>query len=239
MKYLDLTFTDPASNLACDEALLELSEAGDNGEVLRVWEPANYFVVVGYSNKVSAEVDVAACRAQGIPILRRFSGGGAVVQGPGCVNYALVLDNERPGMMPDVAESYRLVLKRHQRLLRELLATAVQIEGVSDLAISALKISGNALHRKRRFSLFHGTFLVNFDFSLIASCLPMPSRQPEYRQSRSHQSFLTNLHVDAARIRRALRDEWRARDVFERIPQQRIRELVASRYAHDEWNFKF
>ena len=60
MKYLDLTFSDPASNLACDEALLELCENGEENGILRVWEPDNYFVVLGYSNKVAREVNVAA-----------------------------------------------------------------------------------------------------------------------------------------------------------------------------------
>ena len=48
MKYLDLTFADPAHNLACDEALIDFCEANPGGEeVLRVWEPTNYFVVLG------------------------------------------------------------------------------------------------------------------------------------------------------------------------------------------------
>ena len=97
MKYLDLTFADPKHNLACDEALGDNFEAADGGEVLRLWEPADHFVVLGYSNRIAVEVNVGACEVRGIPILRRFSGGGAVVQGPGCLNYTLVLGNERPG----------------------------------------------------------------------------------------------------------------------------------------------
>ena len=48
-------------------------------------------MVVGYANQVEVEVNVPACTARGIPILRRCSGGGTVVQGPGCLNYAVVL----------------------------------------------------------------------------------------------------------------------------------------------------
>ena len=58
MKYLDLTFADPASNLACDEALLELFESTPcDGALLRLWEPQNYFIVLGHSNRVSDEVN--------------------------------------------------------------------------------------------------------------------------------------------------------------------------------------
>src|SRR5436190_1549788 len=95
MNLLDLTLPTPAENLACDEALLDAFEAAGGDGVLRFWEPAEPFVVVGYSNQVAQEVDVAACDAAGIPVLRRCSGGGTVVQGPGCLNYALVLNIEQ------------------------------------------------------------------------------------------------------------------------------------------------
>ena len=91
LELLDLTLPTPAENLACDEALLDAAEVGERGEALRFWESPEHFVVVGYANKVATEVNVAACEARGIPILRRCSGGGTVVQGPGCLNYALVL----------------------------------------------------------------------------------------------------------------------------------------------------
>src|SRR5688500_17483756 len=92
MKYLDMTLPTAAENLACDEALLDFCEETGGPEMLRVWEPTEYFVVVGYANKVELEVNSENCRAKQISILRRCSGGGAIVQGPGCLNYSLVLD---------------------------------------------------------------------------------------------------------------------------------------------------
>ena len=61
VNYFDLTLPTPQENLACDEALLDGCEAG-GPEVLRFWEPRKHFVVVGYSNRVEREVNVAACR---------------------------------------------------------------------------------------------------------------------------------------------------------------------------------
>src|SRR5919108_1780875 len=150
MHYLDLVFADPARNLACDEAILDFCEfnAGDQ-EILRLWEPANYFIVVGYSNRTSLEVDIDACKTRAIPIFRRFSGGGAVLQGPGCLNYTLVIKNERPGYLGDVPNAYRRVLQRHRGIFQGLISEAVQIEGISDLAVAGQKFSGNAQHRKR------------------------------------------------------------------------------------------
>ena len=113
MKYIELTFADPASNLACDEALLELCEKNEEDGLLRIWEPERYFVVSGYSNKIASEVKVAACQAKGVPLFRRFSGGGTVLQGPGCLNYSLAVNNERLGIPADLTASYRFVLDRH------------------------------------------------------------------------------------------------------------------------------
>ena len=239
MKYLDLSFANPRRDLACDEALGDIAEAADGGEVLRLWEPANYFVVVGYSNRVAAEVNVAACERRGIPILKRFSGGGAVLQGPGCLNYTLVIRNERPGSFGDIGQSYSRVLERHRRVFEKLLSQPVQIEGTGDLAIAGWKFSGNAQHRKHRYAVFHGTFLLNFDLSLVEACLPTPSRQPRYRQSRSHESFLRNLFIDCGPVRRALREAWQADDPYVRVPEERIVALMETRYARADWHNKF
>jgi lipoate-protein ligase A len=74
MRYLGLTLPTPEENLALDEALLVAAEAG-GGEVLRVWEWPRPAVVLGSGGKLTEEVDVSACRADGVPVLRRSSGG--------------------------------------------------------------------------------------------------------------------------------------------------------------------
>lgn len=239
MKYLDLCFADPERNLACDEALGENFEAVDGGQVLRLWEPVAYFVVLGYSNRVTAEVNVAGCARNKIPILRRFSGGGAVLQGPGCLNYTLVLRNERTGSFGDIGQSYHRVLEPHRERIAHLTSERVEIQGTSDLAIAGRKISGNSQHRKQRSTVFHGTFLLDFDLSLIEACLPMPSRPPAYRQNRSHESFLRNLRIDADQVRCALKEAWQADESYERVPNEKIEALMETRYGRAEWHNRF
>ena len=56
MKHFDQSFETPEENLACDEALLDLCEEGSGPELLRFWEPRNYFIVAGYSNKIQTEI---------------------------------------------------------------------------------------------------------------------------------------------------------------------------------------
>jgi lipoate---protein ligase len=239
VKYLDLTFPDPASNLACDEALLELCESSTGDGVLRVWEPENYFVVVGYSNRIVSEVNVTACEAKGIPIFRRFSGGGTVLQGPGCLNYSLAVKNERMGIPADLTDSYRFVLARHMKLSLSDPSEAVQIQGISDLALDGRKFSGNAQRRTRLCSLFHGTFLLRFAIPLIERYLRMPSKQPDYRHGRSHEAFLCNLNIAPHDAGRALKQAWGADETLHEIPVDRIKALVRERYSRDEWNLKY
>ena len=117
MKVLDLNLPSPAGNLACDEALLDAAESGASGELLRFWESPEYFVVVGYANKVSSEVNVAACETRGIPILRRCSGGGTVLQGPGCLNYALVLRISEDGPTRNISAANRFIMQRNRAAL--------------------------------------------------------------------------------------------------------------------------
>ena len=239
MKYLELTFADPASNLACDEALLEIFEAErlDDG-LLRVWQPENYFVVLGHSNRLHAEANAPACAAAGIPILRRVSGGGTVLQGPGCLNYSLILDG-RTHEVRNIASAFRYVLERHRQMIAALTGMAVCAAGVSDLTVAGRKFSGNAQYRKSRYALVHGTFLLNFDLSMIDRCLHLPTKQPDYRQNRPHSEFLTNLPLDPGRLRQGFRESWRAAKIFDGTPADRVKLLVTTRYGQEQWSNKF
>ena len=114
MRHLDLTLPSPAENLACDEALLDWCESGEGAECLRFWESPEPFVVVGYANKVATEVNVAACEARKIPILRRCSGGGTVVQGPGCLNYTLVLPITKDGPLHSIPVANQFIMRRNR-----------------------------------------------------------------------------------------------------------------------------
>ena len=239
MKYLDLTFDDPSANLACDEALMELLESeAVSPPCLRVWEPKNYFVVLGHANRLRSEANVEVCRENRVAILRRISGGGAVLQGPGCLNYSLFLDSQKRGL-GNITATFDYVLQRHCRLFQALCGAPAQIEGVSDLTLAGRKFSGNAQYRKSRIVLVHGTFLLNFDLQLVASCLPVPSKQPDYRRNRSHLEFIANLSLDSARVRQGLREIWQARELFRETPSARIEALVRERYGTASWSEKF
>lgn len=237
MKLLDLTLPTPAANLACDEALLDWCEAGHCEGLLRFWESPEYFVVLGYANRAVTEVNLAACQKSGIPVLRRCSGGGTVLQGPGCLNYSLVLRIE--GGLESITQTNCYVMDRNRAALLPIINGRIEIRGHTDLALDDLKFSGNAQRRRRQFLLFHGTFLLNFDLKLIGQLLKFPSRQPDYRVDRSHAQFLTPLPLDPHSIKVVLQKQWQADEPMTVIPIDAIDHLVRDRYSKDDWNMKW
>jgi lipoate-protein ligase A len=247
LNWLDHTFPTPEENLACDEALLDGCDERDGPEVLRFWESQEHFVVVGYSNRVEREVDVEACRELDIPILRRCSGGGAVLQGPGCLNYSLILRLDSHPALQTVTGTNRFIMERNRAALESLAPhfapgashLALSVRGHTDLAVEGRKLSGNAQRRKRHAVLFHGTFLLNADLDLVTRLLPMPSKQPDYRQGRSHKDFLENIAVDDESLHTALRSAWNGTVLLTELPHSEIQRLTTEKYAARAWNWKF
>jgi lipoate-protein ligase A len=239
MKYLELTFPTAEANLACDEALLDWCEAGAADEILRCWEASSPFVVLGHANQIVREADVQVCRDMGVPLLRRCTGGGAVVQGPGCLNYALILRIAQAAPLGSIPGTNRWVMERHCQLFRDILNADVRVRGHTDLAIGERKFSGNSQRRRRQWLLFHGTFLLTFDLPLMTRLLPMPSKEPVYRATRPHSDFLCNIGVPTEVVKSALRHAWQAPEELTDWPIRNVERLVAEKYSRREWNERF
>jgi lipoate-protein ligase A len=236
MYLLELTLPTPAENVALDEALLDAAEAGEiDGPVLRLWESVEPLVVIGRSSRVSEEVDLAACQAKNIKVIRRASGGAAVVVGPGCLMYSVVMPYAGREHLRLLDELHRDVLGALGRALQPL-APDVEHVGTCDLAIGGRKFSGNAVRCKRDHFLYHGTLLYNFDLTLIETLLLTPPRQPEYRAKRRHADFMRNLAVSRSDLEKAMVAAWQACQLLSVWPNQRTMELVSTRYSLESWN---
>ena len=208
MKTLDLTRPTAEENLAFDEDLLDQCQKTGGPELLRFWRPAQHFIVLGIGRSAEQDVRLDACRKRNIPVLRRCSGGGTVLQGPGCLNYSLILKIEPQGPLGTIARTNAFILERHQRLFERLLSRPVSVRGDTDLALGDRKFCGNAQRRKQGWLLFHGSILLDLDLHLLEELLPIPDRQPEYRNQRSHRDFLLNLARPAEEIQAAFARDW-------------------------------
>lgn len=244
MQRLLLTLPTPEANLALDEALLDRAEAaGPQAEFLRVWESLMPMVVVGRSSRVGQEVNQQACSDRGIPVLRRSSGGAAIVAGPGCLMYAVVLSYELRPQLRDIRQAHEFVLGRLAESLRPHVPSA-RAGGTSDLVMgdkgsAVRKFSGNSLRAKRTHFVYHGTLLYEFNLPLIATCLRMPPRQPDYRQSRNHADFVTNLPISRRVLEQVLIEAWPTTGDLADWPRDRVAQLVETRFSSDEWNFAY
>jgi len=261
MQRLYLTLPTPAENVALDEALLDWAEENAAGatdaEVLRIWESLEPMVVAGRSSRLEQEIDVAECTRRGIPILRRSSGGAAIVAGPGCLMYAVILSFAKRPELRDITRAHQFVLGRIFEGLNRYCPTA-KCAGTSDLVIGSTnadcstqseirnqkseilkKFSGNSLRVKRTHLLYHGTLLYDFDIALITQCLKTPPRQPSYRNERSHSDFVANLPLDRQQLIEAIDVAFLTTRVLKDVPVARAKELVATRFACESWNREF
>jgi lipoate-protein ligase A len=238
MKLLDLTLPTPEENLALDEALLEAAEASASPlETLRIWESPEHFVVLGRSSQAAREVNLDVCRQRRIRVLRRTSGGAAVVVGPGSLMYSVVLSYELRPELRSLDQAHCFVLQTTLRALSKLLP-GVMHQGTCDLTLDDHKFSGNSVRCKQRNFLYHGTLLYGMDLSLVEQLLQMPPRQPDYRANRSHASFVANVGAEGEALRDALIAAWQANSPCDEWPRDRVQELVANRYLRDEWNLQ-
>jgi lipoate-protein ligase A len=233
MRFLDVTLPSLNDNLALDEALLMQAEA-EGGALLRFWEWPGYAVVLGAGGHRLDDVDLPRCEADAVAITRRGSGGGTVLLGPGCLLYSVVLPFDLDPALADVKASYVHVMRRILDALQPHVP-ALNLQGGSDLAIGDRKISGNAQQRKRTHLLQHGTLLYGFDLPLIARYLKQPQRQPDYRQQRGHDDFVTNLPLAVATIKSAIRATWQADGEVAELPLATAQRLVEEKYGRDDW----
>jgi lipoate-protein ligase A len=200
LSWLDISLPEASENLRLDEELL-----AEGRGVLRLWESTRECVILGRSGVPDRDVHLAECERSGIPVFRRCSGGGAVLLGPGCINYSLIFPLEGNPQWRDVRQSLRSFLSRIQGGLA---VPGLRFEGTCDLALRNRKVSGSAQHRTNRAILHHGTLLYDFDASRAERFLKPPAREPRYRAGRTHRDFLGNLPLTADEIRRRMVRAW-------------------------------
>ena len=235
MLWYDTTLESPAENLALDEALLDEAEKGILGESLRIWESPTHFAVLGAGCRLREDVRMATCRAEGVAVFRRCSGGGTVLQGPGCLNYGVVLDRSRSPELDAPRSTAHYVLARTVEALAVVGLAGVVLEGIGDLVFDGMKIGGSAQKRKKRFVLFHATLLWRFDIPLLGRCLVEPARRPDYRGPRTHDQFVRNAPVDPVRMAEALRTAWGHPPAAKDWPVDAVFSLIRDKYSRDEF----
>ena len=182
---------------ALDEALLDSCAQDEIDEILRFWESPDFCVVLGVSNTMAESVNRDICERDHVPIVRRSSGGGAVLIGPGCLNYSLVFSIAKQPNLAFIDSTNQYILEKQKKAIKSYFGFDIESQGISDLAIKSKKISGAAQRNERvRMFFFMELFYMILRLFSIAKYIPNPIKQPEYRRNRDHGEFLKNLSVE-------------------------------------------
>lgn len=184
-----------ADNMAIDEAIVKAHAAGQVPPTIRFygWQPAA--VSLGYFQKAAAEVDLAECRRLGIDVVRRLTGGRAVLHDTE-LTYSIVVSEKHPLVPTTITASYRLFsqgLMDGLKLLgieaqmtmprsaygqtKRQPASAACFDAPShyEVTFDGRKLIGSAQVRKEGVVLQHGSLLLRFDPAKVAAVLNLPT----------------------------------------------------------------
>lgn len=185
-----LSLRTVSENLAGEKKSLECGAQGVRE--LRFWSSKDHAVVLGLGGRVDEDVNQKECQKHGVAILRRQSGGGTVLQGPGVLNVTLTQPWKRG--LGAVREELCQLGKALAKGALAVGSSAWVEENSGDVIVKEqgepVKICGLSARAKSGGILLHGSVLVDPDMALMASVLRVPKRQPAYRHGRSHLDFL-------------------------------------------------
>ncbi len=154
--------TDPRLNLAIEEYLLRSLVSPEDILLFYINEPS---IIIGRNQNTLEEINVDYVEAQGIHVVRRLSGGGAVYHDLGNLNFSFITR--------DRSENLINFKKFTAPVIRALNAIDVpaELSGRNDILVDGLKISGNASYLTKEGIVSHGTLLFNSDLSHLSDAL--------------------------------------------------------------------
>ena len=183
MKIVDSGSTFPAYNLAFEEYICGLGL-----DVFMLWRNSPS-VIIGRFQEIESEVLTAFARDNGIQIVRRNSGGGAVYHDLGNVNYSFILTDDR-----------RLTLEHFSRIIMNILS-GMGVKGLefrhNDILADGQKVSGGAQYHHDGRILHHGTLLFDSELGIIPQvlrrCGNVANIKPLLRENISADDFIAAI----------------------------------------------
>lgn len=155
-----------------------------------VWIPDNYYVVLGASNDIDKAVVEDFVLEDKIKVMKRKSGGQTVLLSPNNVIISAVINDERVGKPLSIFYEFNDLIKK---VLEKGGIFGSTTKGISDLSIDGKKISGSSIHRAKEKLLYHAVINFNEPVENFDKYLLHPSKEPDYRNGRTHSEFVTSL----------------------------------------------
>jgi len=228
-------FTSPAFNLAAEEYFL--CRRRENAVMLWRNEPS---IIIGRNQNAYAELDMDYVKANGIKVIRRLTGGGAVFHDLGNLNFTTI-KNGGEGLA-----DFQRALEPVIGYLRSLGLNA-EFSGRNDILLDGMKISGSAQVNERGRVMLHGTLLFAAALDTLSAALKPNPLKLKAKGIKSVRSRVTNIsaHLEkpmsVADFTAGLYDWFRTGGGFEPYDLTRediaeIEELVREKYGAFAWN---
>ena len=163
-----------------------------------VWQPDQRYLVLGRSNEAVKSLIAETVDADKVQVLKRPSGGEAVLLSPNMLVIAL----KAPLSMVKKAHDVFVIAND---IIKEALAKEgvenITSRGISDICIGEQKILGSAIYKKPDSVFYHAVLNVSEDVNLIERYLQHPKREPDYRKGRNHLAFVSAIHREGFPIK--------------------------------------
>lgn len=168
VRVVDTDLARPQTTAAIDEALLNSRLSDRCGDTIHLYRRRPPSVSIGYFQASEEVADLEACHRDGVPVVRRVSGGGAIYTDEHQLVYAMAF---RPPGPIGAREGFGLVCGALVRVLGRLGVEGARPAGVNDVLVGDAKVSGSAQAIRRGVHLVHGTVLVDADLDAMARYL--------------------------------------------------------------------
>lgn len=250
-RLLELDKNNAAMNMAIDEAILINCSKGKSPNTIRLYEWLPSAVSIGYFQNPKAEVDLEKCKEEGIDVVRRITGGGAVFHdNMGEVTYSLIASEEERIIPKDILRSYQMICGC---IIEGLLSLGVEasFQPVNDIVVAGKKISGNAQTRRLGMVLQHGTILVDADLDKMFQLLKVSDEKIRDKMISSAEKRVTTLNKELSKkpshekVAEALEKGFK-KSIGIKLAKGKITDeemtlaekLSKEKYANKDWTFR-
>jgi lipoate-protein ligase A len=195
MKIYDLGLRPHLDSMLCFHALAHLGREG-----LVLVSPASTIACVGYFQDTREVVDVDFCLREGLELMRREVGGGAVLLDSGQVFYQLVLRRDNPLVPTTVDGVYRKFSEPAIRTYGDF-GVEVSFRPINDLVTKdGRKIAGEGGADIGPCMAFVGSIIMDFDYDLMPRMLRVPDEKFRDKFHKSLSENLTTLRRETGRL---------------------------------------
>lgn len=176
-RFLDLEFKNPYMNMAVEEAIVKNVGQARVANTVRFWRNLET-VVVGAYQDAEAETNLQLCQEQGVSVVRRFTGGGAVYHDLGNLNFSIALRQSHRLVTNDLLKTFEILSQGAVLGLKALGINNVQCEQGNCIVVNGFKLAGIAGCVRWGAFFCHGSTLVSTDPNRIDSFLT--SKMPRH-----------------------------------------------------------